>query len=62
MCVLAIPKGEPGEHWARLFAGDSDGARCMQPPYTLAGAAAAGEAAALRRWWAAWRREQGRCG
>ena len=26
-----------GEHWQRLFRGDSAGARCMQPPYMLAG-------------------------
>ena len=39
VCVLAIPKGELGEQWRRLFRGDSDGARCMQPPYTLSGAA-----------------------
>lgn len=38
VCVLAIPKAEPGEHWSRLFRGDSHGARCMQPPYTLSGA------------------------
>lgn len=38
VCVLAIPKAEPGERWRRLFRGDSDGARCMQPPYTLTGA------------------------
>ena len=39
VCVVAIPKAEPGEHWQRLFRGDSDGARCLQPPYTLTGAA-----------------------
>lgn len=38
VCVLAIPKAEPGERWRRLFRGDSDGARCMQPPYALTGA------------------------
>lgn len=38
VCVLAIPKAEPGEHWCRLFRGDSHGARCMRPPYTLSGA------------------------
>ncbi len=38
MCVLCIPKAEYGEHWGRLFRGDSHGARCMQPPYTLSGA------------------------
>ena len=38
VCVLAIPKAEPGEHWGRLFRGDSHGARCMRPPYTLSGA------------------------
>ncbi len=26
-----------GEHWQRLFRGDPAGARCMQPPYMLAG-------------------------
>ncbi|KAI7845861.1 hypothetical protein COHA_000595 [Chlorella ohadii] len=35
VCVLCIPKAEYGEHWGRLFRGDSHGARCMQPPYTL---------------------------
>lgn len=38
VCVLAIPKAELGEHWSCLFRGDSRGARCMQPPYTLSGA------------------------
>lgn len=38
VCVLAIPKAELGEHWSCLFRGDSYGARCMQPPYTLSGA------------------------
>ncbi|KAL4457675.1 hypothetical protein ABPG75_012540 [Micractinium tetrahymenae] len=35
VCVLAIPKSQWGEHWPCLFRGDSEGARCMQPPYTL---------------------------
>ncbi|PSC71468.1 heat shock [Micractinium conductrix] len=35
ICVLAIPKGQPGERWRCLFEGDSEGARCMQPPYNL---------------------------
>ncbi len=32
---FAIPKAEPGQHWRRLFRGDSDAARCMKQPYTL---------------------------
>ena len=35
--TIALPKGQPGEVWLRLFRGDSDGARHMQPPYQLAG-------------------------
>ena len=37
MLALAIPKAEPGEPWRCLFRGDSDGARCMQPPYSITG-------------------------
>lgn len=40
VCVLAVPKAQPGEQWRCLFVGDSHGARCMQPPYTLMGARA----------------------
>lgn len=36
---LALVKKVHGEHWRRLFRGDPDGARCMLPPYRLAGAA-----------------------
>ncbi|KAI3436650.1 hypothetical protein D9Q98_006066 [Chlorella vulgaris] len=35
VCVMALPKGEPGVQWKRLFVGDSDGARCLVPPYTM---------------------------
>ena len=37
VCAIALPKGQPGEAWVRLFAGDSDGARCMEPPYSMSG-------------------------
>ena len=35
ICVLSLPKAEPGQQWKRLFVGDSEGARCLQPPYAL---------------------------
>ena len=35
--VAALAKGALGEHWRRLFRGDPDGARCLLPPYRLAG-------------------------
>ncbi|KAL4442949.1 hypothetical protein ABPG77_008440 [Micractinium sp. CCAP 211/92] len=35
VCVLALPKAQWGQHWHCLFRGDSEGARCLQPPYTL---------------------------
>ena len=38
MFCVSLPKAEPCEPWACLFRGDSDGARCLQPPYTLTGA------------------------
>ncbi len=34
---MVLTKKEHGEHWRHLFQGDPDGARCMQPPYTLYG-------------------------
>lgn len=34
---LVMWKQVVGEHWRRLFRGDSDGARCMLPPYQLTG-------------------------
>ena len=34
---MVLTKEEHGEHWRHLFRGDPDGARCMQPPYTLYG-------------------------
>lgn len=37
MCVLALPKAQCGQYWHCLFRGDSEGARCLQPPYTLTG-------------------------
>lgn len=35
VCTLAVPKAEYGAHWPRLFRGDPDGARCLQPPYEI---------------------------
>ena len=35
--TIQLPKGKPGQVWTRLFRGDPDGARCLQPPYQLAG-------------------------
>ena len=34
---MVLTKKQHGEHWRHLFRGDPDGARCMQPPYTLSG-------------------------
>jgi len=34
--TAALPKADPGESWKRLFRGDPDGARCLEPPYTIA--------------------------
>ena len=34
---LVMAKQTLGEHWHCLFRGDTAGARCMQPPYMLAG-------------------------
>lgn len=36
--AMALPKAKPGQHWQRLFAGDSVGARCLQPPCVITGA------------------------
>ena len=36
LLALTLRKGRPGEAWARVFEGDSVGARCLCPPYTLA--------------------------
>jgi len=33
--AMALPKAKPGQHWQRLFAGDSVGARCLQPPCVI---------------------------
>jgi len=33
--TAALPKREPGEMWKRLFRGDPDGARCLEPPYSI---------------------------
>lgn len=33
VCLLALPKHEWGHAWKRLFVGDSDGSRCLRPPY-----------------------------
>lgn len=35
ICAIAIPKSEPGQQWKRIFEGDSDGIRCIHPPYEL---------------------------
>lgn len=35
ICVVSLPKLEIGKHWQRVFMGDSDGVRCLQPPYSL---------------------------
>ena len=35
VCAVAVAKGEPGRRWERLFVGDPDGARCLEPPYSL---------------------------
>lgn len=37
MSVAVLCKAVQGEHWRRLFRGDPDGARCLLPPYRLAG-------------------------
>lgn len=37
LVVMTICKGKPGQKWLHLFKGDPDGARCMQPLYTLTG-------------------------
>ena len=37
MSVAVLCKAAQGEHWRRLFRGDPDGARCLLPPYRLAG-------------------------
>ena len=37
MSVAVLCKATHGEHWRRLFRGDPDGARCLLPPYRLAG-------------------------
>ncbi|KAK9853604.1 hypothetical protein WJX84_007036 [Apatococcus fuscideae] len=35
MFTIALSKAQPGETWLRLFRGDSDGARCLEPPYKM---------------------------
>jgi hypothetical protein len=35
VCVVALRKATQGEHWGTLFKGDSEGARCVAPPYIL---------------------------
>ncbi|KAK9810351.1 hypothetical protein WJX72_009272 [[Myrmecia] bisecta] len=35
LMTLAIPKGKVGQKWLRLFRGDSDGVRCLEPIYCL---------------------------
>ena len=39
--VMSLQKGKPGQKWQRMFRGDPDGARCMQPVYNLTGQCAA---------------------
>eukprot|EP00798_Chlamydomonas_sp_ICE-L_P029611 gene29611-17892_t len=33
--VIIMPKARTGERWRRLFQGDPDGARCVDPPTTV---------------------------
>jgi hypothetical protein len=33
--IIALAKSQPGKAWRALFAGDSDGARCVVPPYRV---------------------------
>lgn len=35
VCAIMVHKAAPGERWRRLFRGDSDGLRCLEPPYRL---------------------------
>ena len=35
--TVQLPKAKACQHWHRLFRGDPDGARCLQPPYQLSG-------------------------
>lgn len=35
LCAVAVRKASCGESWGRLFRGDSDGLRCLEPPYRL---------------------------
>ena len=42
VCVAVLPKAAPGERWRRLFRGDPDGARCLEPPYAIMGEGGAG--------------------
>lgn len=35
IAAIVLVKGEVGQHWSKLFQGDPDGARCLEPPYTL---------------------------
>lgn len=39
--VMSLHKGKPGQKWQRMFCGDPDGVRCMQPVYNLTGRYAA---------------------
>lgn len=34
-CILLIQKHEWNHHWPKLFEGDSDGSRCLVPPYDM---------------------------
>ncbi|KAL6778128.1 hypothetical protein ACKKBG_A17025 [Auxenochlorella protothecoides x Auxenochlorella symbiontica] len=34
-CTVSVTKAEYGQFWTRLFRGDSDGLRCLEPPYRL---------------------------
>jgi hypothetical protein len=45
LCALVMRKEAPGLAWRALFDGDSDGARCMAPPYTLSEDEGSGEVA-----------------
>lgn len=47
VCVVVLPKAAPGERWRRLFRGDPDGARCLEPPYSVMGKSQGGKMASL---------------
>lgn len=52
-CTVSVTKAEYGQFWTRLFRGDSDGLRCLEPPYRLTGAPRSRHGGMGRRWWRA---------